>query len=187
MVIQTFHANQQADESVPSIYQSAVEKTRRHFGVTYQTIGDLCRRRLNLQDIDDFYRLLGGWVGGDPMPLAQLLKEHTPQSYHKEIDLALGLSTAAGSAPRNDLAIAAKTESAMETFCFHLSKEQSHKIKALAEIEGLSIGEWLSSNVADLVTLGIQNWLRKEVKQMKAEDRDIFFSKIVAGTDKPKP
>ena len=85
-VLRTFKLRYSAGDDVEEAYRGAVDQASRHFGVTYQTIGDLCRRRLGLAQIDEFYGLLRQWVSGSSMQLRDLIKRYTEPAYHCEID-----------------------------------------------------------------------------------------------------
>ena len=65
---------------VQDAYRQSVSKTSNKYGVTYQTIGDLCRRRLALENIYQFYDVLQDWIDGDPSSLKNLIGKHVSSS-----------------------------------------------------------------------------------------------------------
>lgn len=67
---------------VSTAYQDAVRHVAQRHGVTYQTIGDLCRRRLGLGGIDEFYHLLNQWFSGDPDPLRRKILKYASGDTH---------------------------------------------------------------------------------------------------------
>ena len=73
-------------------YQNNINAARRAFktsekfyGVHENTIRDACTRRLQL-NIDEFRELVKKWLNADPSGLKRVLKSHTPEHYHSEID-----------------------------------------------------------------------------------------------------
>ena len=71
---------------LPTAYQEAIRDVSNRHKVTYQTIGDLCRRRLGLRDISQFVHLLETWLGGNPDSLRGQVKRQSAPSAHSEID-----------------------------------------------------------------------------------------------------
>jgi hypothetical protein len=49
------------------------------------TIADACTRRLQLKT-SGFYELVDKWLNGDFSGIKAVLKSHTPEYYHSEID-----------------------------------------------------------------------------------------------------
>ena len=71
---------------LPTAYHDAVRDVSNRHRVTYQTIGDLCRRRLALSDIGQFMDLLGRWLRGDSEPLRRKIKHQSGPNAHQAID-----------------------------------------------------------------------------------------------------
>ena len=116
-------------------YQDAVRKIADKYGLTYQTIGDGCRRRMKLDDISTLYKLLDEWMLGYPEGLALQLRQNSIPVAHPDIeaffsDTARGTTTAT-----KDFTplIASKSEG---TFSFDLFETDARLLRALAEIEG---------------------------------------------------
>lgn len=82
--------------SLTAAYQDAIRDVSSRHHVRYQTIGDLCRRRLALGDIADFVNLLERWLRGDPEPLKFRILEHSVSAAHLGINGFFG----GGEAPR---------------------------------------------------------------------------------------
>jgi hypothetical protein len=83
----------------PAAYHDAVRDASKRFGVTYQTIGDLCRRRLGLTDITEFMDLLGGWLHGQHEPLQRRIKEQANPGTHGLIDQFFAIGDVGDIAP----------------------------------------------------------------------------------------
>lgn len=128
-------------------YQNAVKNVAKQNGVTYQTIGDGCRRRLRLKNISELYSLLNNWTNGDPNGLAEQLIKISPSNIHSEIkdffynyQFDKNRTTSEALIEHNEL----KTQE----FCFNLSEKDARILKAIAEIEGVSISETVSALVS---------------------------------------
>ena len=74
-VFRLFRDNHASGKPLHTSYHDAVREVARLNSVTYQTIGDGCRRRLRLKDINELYELLAAWVKGDSRGLVQQLKQ----------------------------------------------------------------------------------------------------------------
>lgn len=88
---------------VPRAYQDAVRDVSNRHRVRYQTIGDLCRRRLALRDVDQFLDMLGRWLRGDATPLKQAMQRNADHvarplidTFFAESDPAAVVETATG-------------------------------------------------------------------------------------------
>ena len=71
---------------IETAYKQSVSKTSKQFRVAYQTIGDLCRRRLGLDNIYQFYKILQNWIDGDPSNLKNLIGNHVSVTDRKRIN-----------------------------------------------------------------------------------------------------
>lgn len=141
-------------------YRESVREVADRHAVTYQTIGDGCRRRLNLGEIRELYDLLQHWVDGDPRPLMKQLKGASDPSAHQEIaDFFVAGSKAGG-----EQGSPAVPEARFATFSFQLRERDARMLRALAEIEGMSppelIGGLVASAVAERMKRVAQNMLR---------------------------
>jgi len=85
-LLRFFRSRYRKGQPVHKAYRDAVREVAENTAVTYQTIGDACRRRLGLKKIDELYGLLERWVGGDAMPLATKLKIASAPPVHAAID-----------------------------------------------------------------------------------------------------
>ena len=63
----------------------AFKTSEKFYGVHENTIRDACTRRLQL-NISQFRALVKKWVNGDSSGIKAVLKSHTPEHYHSEID-----------------------------------------------------------------------------------------------------
>ena len=63
----------------------AFKTSEKFYNVHENTIRDACTRRLQL-NISEFRELVKKWLNGDSSGLKAILKSHTPEHYHAEID-----------------------------------------------------------------------------------------------------
>lgn len=118
-------------------YQDAVRDVADRHAVTYQTIGDGCRRRLMLGNIRELYALLARWVENDSEPLAKQLIEASDPSARDDIT-EFFRSSSDYAVARHREARPATSGSKIDTFSVRLSEHGARMVRALAEIEGIS-------------------------------------------------
>ncbi len=131
-------------------YQEAVRSVADAHSVTYQTVGDGCRRRLGLNNISELYELLAAWVKGDSRGLVRQLKESSDSESHAEIEQFFSGGDAVPSEIRK---ASPKTPShdETETFQFRLAERDARMLRALAELEGISAPEIIARTVTAAV------------------------------------
>ena len=150
LVFGLFRERHARGEPLRRSYQEAVREVAHRYSVTYQTIGDGCRRRLLLNTIDELYTLLKYWVEGDPDPLAKQLKAASDHTVHDNISEFFESSAkSAVVTPRQ--VTPGTSESKFESFSFRLPQRYARMVRALAEIEGISPPEALSQLVITAV------------------------------------
>ena len=139
-------ANVGAGQSVRSAYQGAVHKVAEDHGVTYQTIGDGCRRRLLLDDIRELYAMLQKWVAGHPQELMQQLLKSADPDCHSEIrDF---FRTGSKEASPTEVNSSAKGP---ELFMFELERVDALMLKMLCEVESTPVEKFLSTTIKEVV------------------------------------
>ena len=148
-VLDLYRKGRQAGESIERALQSATQRVADEYNVTYQTIGDGYRRRLELQTIEHLHTLLARWDQGDPAGLARLLKGHTEVSNHQPIDQFFadeGDVTCANAEPTDHRSAPARKR---ETLTVELSSSEMKRLEALAEIVGSTATSLASRFVSD--------------------------------------
>jgi len=152
IVSHNFNKGDRIDHS----YQYAVSEVSKEYGVAYQTIGDACRRRLELVSISEFKAMLGDALQGNSTDLRELILRKTPPSYHKRIhEFFSNLENKAENT----------TPSVPDTFVnytIQLRKRDSDILRALAELLGGKPEEIL----ADLSAAAIKERMKKAVIQL---------------------
>lgn len=139
-VFRKFRDNHASGVPLHRSYQEAVRTVADAHSITYQTVGDGCRRRLGLNDINELYELLATWVKGDSRGLVRQLKDNAEPSSHAEIDRFFSDGGTAPTAGRKALPKVSPHDES-EPFTFRISARDARMLKALAELEGISAPE----------------------------------------------
>ena len=161
-VLKGFKENYSKGLSLKRSYQMSVQRVADSERVTYQTIGDACRRRLWLNDINELYELLNKWMAGDPTGLLNKIKDNTDESNYSEIDAFFneGRPFLNGStAPSNG------NDANTQIFSFRLLDKDARMLKALAEIEGASVSEFLGEFVSESVKSKMKTFAQRIIQE----------------------
>lgn len=157
--------------------QKAINEVSTSCGIAYQTIGDLCRRRLKLDNIGEFHDLLRKWFEGDPSQLLEVIKQQTSTTSHGEIN-AFFFDHELGYKKIQDDSIKDDGMNDSEVITFRLDFKTAEQLRELAERDGQSIAEWLKKTVSELVSSKMEEWLFKRVEQLDPEQRRGFLKKL---------
>lgn len=149
-VFRSFRDNHKSGMPLHRAYQQGVRTVADAHDITYQTVGDGCRRRLGLTDISQLYELLAAWVNGDPCGLVRQLKENSDPLAHAEIEQFF---SGGDGAPVEIRKASPKSPSTHETevFQFRLPARVARMLKALAELEGVSAPDLISNTISAAV------------------------------------
>jgi len=149
-VFRNFRDNHASGKPLHRSYQEAVRTVARNHSVTYQTIGDGCRRRLRLNEINELYELLAAWVKGDSRGLMRQLKDNSDPAAHPDIEQFFADGTATSVDVKRPSPKGPSQEES-ETFSFRLPARDARMLRALAELEGVSVGELTAREVSAAV------------------------------------
>lgn len=122
-------------------YTQAVHQVAEKYGVSYQTIADGCRRRLDLDNISEFHDLIKRWLNEDSKSLIKLLKSKSYPNCHNEI-----LQFFNTSEKQNVVQINKDLNN--ENFTFKLPTKEAKILKALADINDEEISIFLTNLVS---------------------------------------
>lgn len=120
-------------------YHLAVQRVSKKYDVSYQTIGDGCRRRLDLNSVVEFRQLVKQWIEGDLRDLKRVLKEKTEVSQHSRIDAFLGKVDILNS----DVAEENQGDGKKQSLEVELSYKEIRYLNALSEIERKEVKDLL--------------------------------------------
>jgi len=166
-VFRRFRDNHASGMPLHRSYHEAVRFVAEAYSVTYQTIGDGCRRRLQLNEINELYELLALWVKGDSRGLVRQMKENSDPSAHAEIDQFF-LSGPSAPPEKQKVSARSATPSEPETISFRLPARDARMLRALAELEGVSVAELTARTVSAAVRDRMTVVARSIVKESDA-------------------
>lgn len=149
-VFRSFRDNHKSGMPLHRAYQEGVRTVADAHSITYQTVGDGCRRRLGLSNISELYELLAVWVKGDPRRLVRQLKETSDPSSHGEIEQFFSEGDATPAEIRKAL-LKGPSSDETEIFQFRLAMRDARMLKALAELEGVSASELIGRTISTAV------------------------------------
>lgn len=134
-VFRLFYENNASGMPLSRSYHEAVRTVAKNFSVTYQTIGDGCRRRLELANINELYEMLSAWLRGEPHPLLSQLKKHSDPVAHSEIEKFFSTTESAAS-PRPRAASMVFSKEEFVVVPMRLQARDARLLRALAELDG---------------------------------------------------
>ena len=169
LVFRSFREGYAGGKPLHKAYQKAVRDVAGRHGVTYQTVGDGCRRRLKLKEIHELYALLARWMEGDSEPLATQLKAASDPSSHDDIAAFFRPSKAITAAAPGHT-VASTSADRFDTFSFRLPQHDSRMLRALAEIEGVSPPELLSAMMGEVVAERMKHLARAMLHESEAPE-----------------
>lgn len=131
--------------------QTGIDYVSKSYKVTYQTIEDGCRRRLNLKTIDDFRRMLSEYFNGNPKNIISILREHTDVDLHNKINEFFKGNVTSFKKTSNEIRDQSSPkqipEQTTEVFSFRLDEETSKRLKVVSGYREISPSEWISKNI----------------------------------------
>jgi len=149
-VFRAFRDNHKSGMLLRRAYQEGVRAVADNCSITYQTVGDGCRRRLGLNDIGELHELLASWVKGDPRGLVRQLRAHSDPSAHSDIEQFFS----GGDSTPVEIKEASPTSPApeeTEVFQFRVPAREARMLRALAELEGVSASELIGKTISAAV------------------------------------
>lgn len=147
-VLEIARKHRQLGKPTQKALQDAIRKVADYYGVTYQTIGDGCRRRLGLGTIDEFHILLDKWFGGDHGPLCSVLMRTSEAQNHRHI-----LCFFADGNPEEAEELVDKPQPGSNgEITVQISERDNAKLEVLADIAGVSRIELAAKLLATSIT-----------------------------------
>lgn len=149
-VFRLFRENHAGGMPLHMSYHEAVRSVAKTDSLTYQTIGDGCRRRLGLTNINELHEMLSAWVRGEPGALLNQLKRHSDPVSHREIEKFFS-TTEPTTILKPKASVTAVPKEEPETVSFRLQARDARWLRALAELKGVSASELTASVVSTAV------------------------------------
>lgn len=147
-VFELVRDNCRRGKHLQSSYHDAVRSVAKKHSVTYQTIGDGCRRRLNLDNVNELYHMLTAWLNGDGRKLKQQVLQCSELAAH---DLIERFFSEANNPTDPSAESRIHSTEEFEALEIRVRKQEVRLVRALAELEGLSVEELLSQLISQNV------------------------------------
>jgi hypothetical protein len=145
-------------DGIDHSYQHGVSRVSQEYHVTYQTIGDACRRRLGLDNVGEFKTILKASLEGDASKLRDVLLCNTSRFYHDRINEFFSNLTKGGATTE----IFEKKPDIFVTYTVQLRKCDSDVLKALAQLVGSHPEEVL----VEVAVEAVKDRMKKVVNQL---------------------
>jgi len=159
-------------------YQKAVKDIAHKYSVRYQTIADGCRRRLNLDNINEFMKLLDEWLGGHPERLKELIINNINEFDEYKVENFFDQNQLQSSFMPQDQK---KVEEAFEVITFKIPRNISRQLRTLAEAEGKTT-EYLASNIIkQYVDTHYVEYLKNLINSLPPAHREKVLASIANG------
>jgi len=155
--------------SLSKAYQKSVKEIALKYSVRYQTIADGCRRRLNLNNVNEFMELLREWLAGNNQKLKDLLskninafKQYKLDNFFKETGQAL---SSAERQPR-------KVEETVESILFSIPSSIASQLRTIAEAKGETIQDLSSLIINEYVTANYVEYLKDLISSLPQKHKE---------------
>jgi hypothetical protein len=132
-VLEQIRQNRRLGFGVESSTSRAIHEVASQYGIRYQTIGDGCRRRLGLQDISGFHRLVTDWLDGNATPLKSIIKRNASAQAVARIDSFFSES---GGSRKTPEAIEQARIARAKPLELTIPGPDARMLRVLAEVEG---------------------------------------------------
>lgn len=153
---------------VPKAYQKSVKDIANKYSVRYQTIADGCRRRLNLDNINEFIDLLNKWLGGSPDQLKKLLLNNVGNLDEYKVENFFDQNRTASTQPL----IKRNVEESFEAVTFKTTRSIASQLRSLADAEGKSVQDYMNYIIQDHVDKHYVEYVKKLVSSLPASHRE---------------
>ena len=165
---------------VPKAYQKSVKDIARRYSIRYQTIADGCRRRLGLDNVNQFIELLKEWLGGQPTNLKDLLIKNTSDfEQHRIIAFfeKRQLST-------TNLIVERNVESKLDVISLQIPQNITAQLRALAGAKEESIQDLTFRIIMEYVNTNYVEYLKKIINSLPQSHKEQVLAEFAK--DLPK-
>ncbi len=155
-------------------YQKSVKDIAHKYSVRYQTIADGCRRRLNLDNVNEFMGLLNEWMAGKPYRLKDLLIKNINELDEYKVDNFFDQNN-----PSTNLTSSRDVEEKSEVISFKVSRNISSQLRSLAEAEGKNIQEFMSIIAKEYVDTHYLEYVKNIIESLPTKHKEKFIQNLV--------
>jgi len=162
---------------VPKAYQKSVKDIAKRYSIRYQTIADGCRRRLGLDNINQFIDLLKEWLGGQPHRLRDLISKNAGDFEQSKIKIFFDHKELSSSNLTTDKNI----EDAFEVVSFKIPQNIAVQLRTLAEAEGKSLQDLTISVIKEYVDKNYVEYLKKIINALPQTHKEQVLADLAKG------
>lgn len=160
---------------VTKAYQKSVKDIANKYSVRYQTIADGCRRRLNLDNINEFIELLNEWLGGSPSKLKELLLKNVGKLNEHKVENFFDHNIASST----ETLFKRKVEDAFEVITFKTTRNIASQLRSLADAEGKSVQDYTNIIIKNHVDKHYVEYVKKLVSTLPTAHREKVIAELV--------
>lgn len=165
----------QSGVPVSKAYHRAVKDIAHKYSVRYQTIADGCRRRLNLDNVNEFMELLKEWLGGDSRRLKDLLIKNIENLDEYKVENFFSNNVGA---PSTISSLERKVDEPVEGITFKVSKNIGIQLRALAEAEGKNIQELMTTITKEYLNLHYVEYLKNLINSLPPDHKKQVIAEL---------
>jgi hypothetical protein len=163
---------------VSKAYQKAVKEISHKYAVTYQTIADGCRRRLNLDNINEFMSMLTEWTQGNPRRLKELLLKNTEKLDDYRVSNFFNNNNIVSSSTNAEQS--SKVEDTFETITFKIPHKVATQLRTLAEAEGNSIQNFVNMIIKKYLDVNYVEYVKSIIDSLPQEHKEKVINELSA-------
>jgi len=156
-------------------YQKAVNDVSQAYSITYQTVADGCRRRLGLNNINEFIKVLSDWLNGKPDNLLDLLHKNTGDFEKYKIDQFFHQGTS--QTPK--IEINRKVDYATETITIKLPIKTIAQLRSLAEADRKTVQNLATNIIEDYVNTNYIQHVRSIILSLPQNYKEQILTELV--------
>jgi hypothetical protein len=169
--------NYQSGLPVSKAYQKSVKDIAQRYSIRYQTIADGCRRRLGLDNVNQFVELLREWLGGQPNRLRDLLSKNAGDFEQYKINKFFDNNEL----PPQNLTAERKAEDFFEAISIKLPQNIVAQFRALAEADGKSVQDLAMSLIKEYVDKHYIDYLKNIINSLPQSHKEQVIAELVEG------
>jgi|GEM_PF-6012166 hypothetical protein len=156
-------------------YQKSVKDIAHKYSVRYQTIADGCRRRLNLDNVNEFMELLTEWLSGNPAPLKDLLVKNIDQMDEYKVENFFDHKLVTTSTKTES---ERKVEDSFEVITVKAPRNIVSQLRALAESEDKSLQDLINIIVKQYVDQHYVEYVRKLINSLPPGRKETILKEL---------
>lgn len=169
--------NYESGIPVSKAYQKSVKDIAKRYSIRYQTIADGCRRRLGLDNINQFIELLKEWLGGQPNKLRDLLTKNAGDYEQYRIKNFFDKKNLT---PPN-ITVERNIEDKLGVVSLKIPQTIAAQFCALAEAKGESIQDLTISIIKEYVDKNYIEYLKNIINSLPQSHKEQVLAELAKG------